>query len=261
MFGYYSTLFALLIIGTSLAVGGLLLVRRFIGSEELMRHHDVAGHMLAVVGTLYAVVLGLIVVASLNTFQQARLTVSQEANSLRDIFNLAAGLPDPISTNLRNNCCSYATVMVDDEWNAMDKGKSSTKAAQAVNDLWQTLIRFQPKTQGQSDLHNSLLHAIRDLGDNRHIRLTAAQPEYDSIIWTVLLLGGASVIVFTYFFGLEKLQVQILMTVIISCVLFLNLMVVALFGSPYSGDVKVASYPFVMDANDFLQEIKSAKVE
>lgn len=259
MFGYYPALLVLFVISTGFAVLGLLLVRRYIGSKELMRHHDVAGHMLAVVGTLYAVVLGLVVVASLNSFQQARLTVSQESNSLHDIFSLAAGLPEPFSKNLQNDCLSYATLMVDEEWAAMDDGNSSERARITLNHLWQILTTFLPKTQGESNIHSTLLQVVRDLGDNRHIRLTAAQPEYDSIIWTVLLLGGAGVIVFTYFFGLEKLHVQILMTVIVSTILFLNLMIVALFGSPYSGDVKVSSNPFVVDARDFLQELKQLK--
>jgi hypothetical protein len=257
MFGYFPALLALLIIGTGLAVCGLLLVRRYIGSKELMRHHDVAGHMLSMVGTLYAVVLGLVVVSSLNTFQQARLTVSQEANSLHNIFNLSAGLPDPIGRNLRADSLAYARAMIDDEWQAMEAGKTSESASKIVSRLWLTLVKFQPSTQDQSNLHTALLAAIKDLGDSRHIRLTAAQPEYDYIIWTVLLLGGASVIIFTYFFGLEKLHVQLLMTVIVSCVLFLNLMVVALFGSPYSGDVKVSSLPFVVDASDFLADMSN----
>ncbi len=259
MFGYYPALFALLVIGTGLAISGLLFVRRYIGAKELMRHHDVAGHMLSVIGTLYAVVLGLVVVAAMNSFQQARITVSQEANSLHDIFNLAAGLPNPVRTNLRNDCLSYATIMMDDEWSAMDKGQISEKAQQAMNSLWLTVIAFLPKSENESNVQTTLLQATRDLGDNRHIRLTAAQPEYDSIIWTVLLLGGASVIIFTYFFGLEKLHVQILMTVLVSWVLFLNLMIVALFGSPYSGDVKVSSRPFLVDSNDFLHDLKELK--
>lgn len=230
---------------------GLLLVRRFVDHETLSSHHDVAGYLLSIVGTLYAVVLGLIVVGSLNTFQSARLTVAKEANALRNIFHLSHGLTPPANGNLQTGCLAYAKAMSQDEWSMMEEGKSSPRAQHIISEIWKTLSEFQPLSQRDIDLHTAILSEMDALADNRHIRLTAAEPAYDWIIWTVLIFGGAVLVVFTYFFGVENLAVQVLMTVLVTIALSLNLFVVALFDSPYAGDVKVAPTPFQRDLIEF----------
>src|SRR5207237_1333196 len=75
------------------SVVGLLAVRRVLRTWDLLECHDVGGYLLSVVGTLYAVILGLIVVDSMGKFQQARATVEQESNSLADIILLSNQLP------------------------------------------------------------------------------------------------------------------------------------------------------------------------
>jgi hypothetical protein len=246
-------------VSIAFAVLGLLVLRRFVSHEALTSHHDVAGYLLSIVGTLYAVVLGLIVVSSLNTFSNARLTVAKEANALQNIFRMAQGLHQPTSTSLCLSCIAYAKVMVEDEWQAMENGMSSPKSHTIVSQLWTTIIEFQPATQRETDLHNSILAEIGQLADNRHMRLTAAEPAYDWIIWTVLIFGGAVVVVFTYFFGVEKLAIQILMTILVTIALSLNLFVVALFGSPYSGDVKVSPAPFASALVHFQEHLGETK--
>jgi hypothetical protein len=251
MFGSYAFLFAFSLAALGFAIGGLFLVRKFVSHQTLILHHDVAGYLLSIVGTLYSVVLGLIVVGSLNTFQQARITVAQEANSLHDIFHLVAGLPEPVEKHMRANCLQYANILVNEEWKAMESGKSSDKAHLVVYDMWNTLARYQPKTQGESDLHSVLLSEMNGLEDNRSMRLTAAAPVYDFIIWMVLVGGGTILVVFTYFFSVKNLVAQIAMTSMVTIVLSLNMVVVALFGSPYSGDVRVDSQPFELLISKF----------
>jgi hypothetical protein len=58
--------------------------------------------------------------------------------------------------------------------------------------------------------------------------------------WFVLILGGIVTVVFTYFFGIESLKVQVMMTVMVSLLISLNLYLVILFGAPFSGDLQVS---------------------
>jgi hypothetical protein len=259
MFGSILFLLCISLICAFCAIGGLLLVRRYVDHATLTGHHDVASALLTIVGTLYAVVLGLIVVGSLNTFNAARLTVAQEANALHNIFHLAEGLPPPTGSDLRAACLGYAKTMIDDEWQTMESAKASPHAHRIMIEFWKTIVKFEPATQRQTDLHNAILSEIKVLADNRHTRLTAAQPVYDWIIWSVLLFGGCILVIFTYFFGVENLAVQCLMTALVTIALCLNLSIVALFGYPYSGDVKVAPAPFQYDINIFREELESAK--
>src|ERR1700739_1150178 len=125
MLGSFWFLGLLVIASVALSLAGLLIVRRFIDNKELEAHHGVSGYMLTIIGTLYAVVLGFIVVGSLNTFQNASLTVAHEANSLHDVFHLAQGLPDGLGNDIRQPCLQYAKDMVTKEWPAMQGGRGS----------------------------------------------------------------------------------------------------------------------------------------
>lgn len=258
MFGSFLFLVPLVIVSIVCAVLGLLLVRRYVDHETLASHHDVAGYLISIVGTLYAVVVGFIVVGSLNTFENARLTVTHEANALHNIFHLAKGLGQPARFNLRNACIAYAKAMIEDEWPVMELGESSPQAHQLVVDLWDTVVDIHPTTQAEADLHNSVLAEMNALADSRHIRLIGAEPHYAWITWTVLIFGGFVLVVFTYFFGVENLAVQILTTVLVTIALSLNLCMVALFGYPYSGDVKVEPTAFVRDLTLFSQELNES---
>ncbi len=54
--------FLVMFVASVLAVSGMLVVRRLVGVETLKSFNEVAGNSFQVVGTFYAVLLGLIVV-------------------------------------------------------------------------------------------------------------------------------------------------------------------------------------------------------
>jgi hypothetical protein len=254
MFGSYWFLWTVSIVSVLASVGGLLYVRRKVGHETLMCHHDVAGALMQVVGTLYAVVLGLVVVASLNKFEQARSGVEHEANSLRNIYSLAAGLPRPLCANMHRHCVDYATTVTSEEWKFMEGGFRSKKADRLIMDLSNEAVLFRPESNGESNLQQLLLEQITELDDYRAARTVLATPAFDPIIWSVLIIGGMSVVVFTYFFGVENFIFQILMTALVAVVLVLNMVTVALFDYPFSGDVRVWPVPFQTDLQVFQEE-------
>lgn len=56
---------------------------------------------------------------------------------------------------------------------------------------------------------------------------------------------------FTYFFGLQNIRMQIIMTSIVSLVICLNIFLLACYDDPFSGDVMVDASPFVVDQKIF----------
>ena len=244
MFGSTWFLTFLCVSSVAAAVAGLLLVRKYTPHELLRHNHEVSGYMFSTIGTLYSVILGLVVVGALNTFDQARLTVAQEANSLHDIYHLAHGLPKVHSHEVRELCLQYAEVVVNDEWGLMTAGKHSEKAHEVVNKLWNAIVDLSPTDTRCTDLHAALLTEVNTLGDNRETRLNTSSRTGDSIIWTVLVGGGAVLVLFTYLFSADKFAIQLITTVLVTVILALNLTIVALYGYPYTGDVHVSSTPF-----------------
>lgn len=235
----------------SAAVGGLIVVKRALHVDELREHNDVTDPMSQVVGMMFAVLLGFMVSDAMQRFEGARATVQQEAASLADVFQLAHGLPDPQKTMIHTLCSDYANLVVSEEWPLLARRKTSKLTWWTYDRLWQTCTGLQPKNQAESNIQQSILQAITNLGDNRRLRIEALHNGLSPVLWGILIVGGITTILFTYFFGLHNFRMQIIMTAIVSLVICLNIFLLACFDDPFSGDVMVLPTAFQVDQKIF----------
>jgi len=246
---------ALITIVTLLSVIGLLFVRKQFHLDELRKSHEVGGYLLSVVGTMYAVLLGLVVVDSMTKFQQARSIVESEANSLADVFMLADKLPPPKAKAVHELCNFYCSELLSKEWPAMAKGKISMDARKAAIKLIKEVSDFEPVTENQKAIYPILLQETCQVWDNRRARTNISQYGVPNVEWAVLIIGGIVTVVFTYFFGLENARAQIAMTAMVSLLISLNLYLVVLFGAPFSGDLAVGVDAFKVDKQIFENQL------
>ncbi len=89
-------------ISVSLAAGGLILVQRLVPNEVRRQHNDVAGFIYAVLGVVYAVLLGLTVVAVWEEWNAAAASADQEASQSAEVFWIADRMPEPEGRRIRN---------------------------------------------------------------------------------------------------------------------------------------------------------------
>lgn len=232
---------------TLLAVGGMLLVRRRVGVETLSSYHEVAGYLLSVVGTLYAVLLGFVVVDAMEHTQELRVLVDQEASGLCNIYLCSNGLPSVKKATIRTLCDQYADAVINDEWQAMQKGKYSVTAFKSVWSLWKEITTYTPETESEKTLHQQLVSEICTMTQNRRTRIVSSGHGMNPLLWTVLIIGAIFTVMFTYFFGVKNLRAQILMTVLVSLTLSLNVLLVFIFGSPFSGEFAIQPDSFKLD--------------
>jgi hypothetical protein len=236
---------------TLLSVSGMFLVRKFVHLEKLQSYHEVGGYLLAVLGTLYAVVLGFAVVSASEGLDRATVNVEKEANSIADVFRLAEGFPLQNRQEIQLACDRYVHLVIEDEWTTMNSAKASAKCWQQVDIVWSSIRNYEPKTESQKAFYSQILCAMDEFGDCRRERLISAKNTVSPLLWLVLLVGGTSTTVFTYFFGINSVRVQALMTVLVSVTLSSNILLVALYSSPFTGEFGVKPFAFDMDLKMF----------
>ena len=117
----------LLCVSMTLAVGGLILVQRFVPIALRRQHNDVTGFIYAVLGVVYAVLLGLMVVAVWEQWNAAAHTADEEANSLAEIFWLADRMPESEGHHIQELARSYARVVVNEEWRLWNRRSRARK--------------------------------------------------------------------------------------------------------------------------------------
>jgi hypothetical protein len=227
-----------------LTVLGLVAVRRVLREKERLTDHEVGGSLFQVVGTMYAVILGLIVVDSMQRFHEASQSTANEASALANLILLSNGLPSPVRDEIQGCASDYADRVVADEWPVMDQGRYAPEARAAVIRLIGVVTAYQPKTEREQTIYASMLTAGNDLWNYRRLRTSKASNMVPTLEWVVLIGGGIITVVFTYFFRLREWRVQLAMTSMVSTVIALNIYLVLMFGYPYSGDLKVSPDSF-----------------
>lgn len=240
--------------GVAIILGGIVaavilvaVARKLFPKEVLQQGHDITGNLLSVVGTLYAVLLGLIVVDALVRFEHAIDVVQNESNALADIFLLSNKLPTPFRDRLQDTCRTYAHDVVEKEWPLMDKGRVSIDARKSALMLTRVLDDFEPQTEAEKIVYPMVLDQIRQLWDFRRERAGTAEFGIPAVEWFVLVAGGAVTVLFAGLFSSQSVSLQRFLTVLTSLLIGLNLYLVSLFGYPFAGELTVSSRPFQVD--------------
>ncbi len=249
-------LLATIIGSTIMSLLGLYAVRKRVDVTALVSYHEVAGYLLSVIGTLYAVLLGFIVVDALSKFDRARVLVEEEANGVANVFFLADNFPPQERHKIHICCLRYIDAVVDEEWATMRAGKPSPKAIEEMRNLWTVVSKFEPKTQNNQSLWESMLAGMQDIATNRRLRIIMSAYGIAPIMVTVLVLGAVITILFTYFFGLKEFKVQAIMTALVSLTLSLNICLVLLYGHPFRHGAQVEPTAFLFDKKLITSELK-----
>src|SRR5215213_9361487 len=145
------------------AVGGLILVQRLVPMGVRQRQNDVAGFIYAVLGVAYAVLLGLMLVAVWEQWEEAKATVDDEASQLAEIYWIAHQLPQPEGRHIQELAHSYAEVVVDEEWPLMAQGEFSPKAWATIDEIRDSVQSLNASTDDQLLLDQQALERMHGL--------------------------------------------------------------------------------------------------
>ncbi len=221
-----------------LACFGPLIVRRFVALEKLTTNNEVAGFKFATVGVLYAVLLAFAIILVWEKYADADNTVEKEAGAAAALYHISSGLESNEASALKTALTAYLRSAVSNEWPAMEGGGESKKTHTALEALYNA-VSMSAKSQGSSPIASEIFRQIDDLTQARRARLEAAEGAVPGVVWAVLLVGAVLTISFTFFFGTINLRAQMLMTALLSVLIFSALLVVVVLDRPFSGTVKV----------------------
>lgn len=242
----------LIALGSMAAAVMLVLIGRRLFSPEARRQaHDLTGNMVAIVGTFYAVLLGLIVVEALVRFETALDGVQVEANCLADIHLLAQRLPEPHRTAVRGLCREYVVRVIEHEWPAMQRSEIDTQARQTVIALTRSLDAFEPATEAEKAVYPELLDELRQLWHQRRERGNTVEFGMPVVQWVVLIVGCVVTVFFIGLFFVENTWLQLLVAALTALVIALNIYLIVLFVYPFSGELSVSEKPFRVDLEIF----------
>jgi hypothetical protein len=122
-------------------------------------------------------------------------------------------------------------------------GLVSLDATNALTALYVSVMDAHPQTLEQSDVYQSLLSALTTLADGRRDRLELAGSTVPKVVWIALFGGAILNVGFTLFFGTRHIWVQMVMSGMLTAVIFIALFAIIAMDHPFYGSVRVSLEP------------------
>lgn len=238
----------LVAVPTALAMCGAVLVRHWVGFERLRSNNEVAGFKFATVGVIYAVLLAFAVIISWERFSDAESAVVHEAGAAATLYRLAAA-PEAGATRaaLRN----YVELAIAKDWPQMEVLRESPEVTGALDALYASELRLSQGGSIPNAVQVEMFSQLDLITQARRNRLHLALGIVPVMVWGVLSFGAVLTVGFTFFFGSANPRAQVMMTGILSIIVFMGLYVIVSLDHPFAGPVHVDSEPLQAVLRDF----------
>ncbi|HEX5508834.1 MAG TPA: hypothetical protein VFX37_10060 [Pseudolabrys sp.] len=244
---------AALIVGatTCLAMLCSFMVRRTVGLERLTTNNEVAGFKFGTIGVIYAVMLGFAVIVVWEKYREADIAVANEAGAIVALYRLSEGVTAEGGASIRKDINSYVRAVIASDWPSMARGTLSAQANEALNKLYAAAFAAAPAGNRGASTLAELFHQLDQVTQSRRQRGVLCGGIVPGVIWAALFLGACLTIGFTFFFGTRNLGAQVLMTGLLSFLIFMVLLVIISIDHPFTGDVSVQPEALVQALHEF----------
>ena len=237
------------------AVGGQLALHRAMPGTRFVEHNEVAGFIISVAGTMYAVVLGFLTVVVWQQYDGTRERLAAETSAAGNAWHMAVGLPPQVRRRIRSDMQRYAQVMDTEEWPLMRHGSFSGQGDALIMDAVEAGGTFDARGASTSNAQNLTLVQLAALHDARSRRISANAHGLAAFEWTILLVGAIVVIAVCWLFGMENPSVHLMLTGSVAVVIALMFTILLAMQYPFRGQLAIDSAPWValerhMDAMD-----------
>ena len=219
-------------------------VDRFWTREHRKTHNDLIGWQLSILGTTYAVIVGFMLYTVWIDFGTADLNTDAEANSLVNIYRLTDGLPAQQGARLKELARAYGDAVVDHEWGEMAVNAIPTDSREITKQMWSTLTASKGGSPTEITAEDHALYELSALAGYRRIRLVESASRLPTVLWCVLLIGGAVTVASTCMFGASNGALHVIQVSAFALLISLVLVAIADINRPFQGSVHVSDYAF-----------------
>jgi TRAP transporter TAXI family solute receptor len=233
---------------------GLFLVVTLIGIALIHPHmrravhgkrqvNDVVIFAAANYGVVYAVLLGLLVVATFQITKDLQDHIAIEASSLATMYRSTDAYPEPLRSELRSQLRDYTHYVIEKDWPAQREMRVLAGGDHRLQAIRQTLFSFEPKTSSQGEIHREMLRYFNTMNVAREQRLSAVFSSIPHVLWYVLWIGALISIVFLWMLHMD-LMPQVLLGGITAIFLGIMIFLIYAMDHPLQGAVSVGPDAF-----------------
>jgi protein-S-isoprenylcysteine O-methyltransferase Ste14 len=226
----------IIVVASVIGVVAILLLRRVAPDGSFFDNHDRAAGMFGVLGTVFAILIGFIILFAFDSHSTARNAASTEASTVLDAFETAE-LFGPPGQDLQADLICYSRAVIHDGWKQMQDANPSVIVEDWNRRLDITTNALPTNTNKQDDGFQQLLDARGKRDEARRIRLQEAGHTIPAIIWVAVILACLAPFAFAVFFAdpKEKWWIQALGMGLVTALTVAAFLAVYSLDDPFSG--------------------------
>jgi Protein of unknown function (DUF4239) len=185
-------LFGVLVIAVTVAVGlgGLYATRKWVRQVHGDRHshNEIVGYYLGAVCVFYGITLGLLAVATWQTYSDVETTVGQEAAAVGALYRDVSSFPDPNRTELQSDLRQYVRQVIDVAWPQQRRGIVPEDEGVTLSAVQRHLSRFEPATEGEKVIYAEAYRGFTQVAELRGRRLQSVNDGLAGPLWSLCWL-------------------------------------------------------------------------
>ncbi len=232
------SIFLIAIAFALLTAAGILFARKTANLKHLQDCHDVTGIIFANLGVLYAVLLGFTIVNAQARFDKIKTSTQVETAHFIDLYRDAELFSKKEQLRIKKAIIAYVQSVIDHEWGEQ---RPHQDTEQKYKDLLCCYYNATVKTSKQHIWYSESVRQLNKLGELRLTRILGSQESVGSALWTILVLGGISMVVFLCFLGPEKAIQHLLMASILAIIIAFCLFLIHSLDTAFTGNIRVRS--------------------
>lgn len=247
----------LIVVAGSFGVGAavVLLVRPWVRARYSDEHNSVFSNGFSAVGTMYAIIAGLLVFGLFTAFQEASTASTEESSSLLLMYRNTRAFPEPLRGQALDAIEGYTQSVVTDEWPDMADGGGSANTRRALDHLYNVWTPIIPPDNAEwSDEYEESATLLNTVAKLRAERLNHSDSTLPPIYWFLMFVGGFLTITYMAFTYTENRTMHVLAVGMMATMLGMVLFLLIAVNHPFRGEIAVAPTMFT-DALDRMAQI------
>jgi hypothetical protein len=239
----------IVVLWITLSITCLVMLNTFWEPSRRSVHNDVIGWQIAILGTIYAVMIGFMLYAVWNNFQTAETNANNEANDLVNLYRAADGLPQVQRDQIQGFARNYVQSVITQEWPQMDRDSTGISgnhymAQPYVMGMWHSVAHAPANNLAEQANLRQVMIELSSMTEHRRIRLLESRTKMPDILWGVLVMGGMITIASSCLIGSENVPLHFVLIIALSLLISLALVAIGDIDRPFQGSVHVSPSAF-----------------
>ena len=216
----------------------LLLVREYLFYTNVSIDLGAWGVFYTVFGVLYAIIIGFIMISTLEKFDQLKLAIDSEVNEIQTVRILLKYFSDTqqnIINNIRKALLSYVNSIHSIEWENMIKKESLPEFSSELENVIESVSHLKSEDENDSIALTSIINTLSGLTDCRTKRIYLSNEEIPTPIMKLLIFMSIILVIGFIFLGVENFWVHLFMVISLSTTVQLIINLLTDLNNPFEG--------------------------